>query len=108
MYYLGLTESSIRQRRHSADDTLIIGLHKSNQINDDLTNIENLAELKEIIRNLRKYIYQLQMRVRISTPDLLQSPTIEKLNDEVQVMILNLNKKTKYRILRFLEFKSCY
>jgi len=56
-------------------------------MNNDLIKVDNLDELKEIITNQRKYIHQLQMRVRINTPDLLQSPTKEKLTEQVQVTI---------------------
>jgi len=83
---IGLTESSIRPRRRSADDSVIIGLYQSsNKIIDDLTNIKNLDEFREIIRNQRKYNQQLQMRIRLNTPDIIQSPVIEKLNEEIQV-----------------------
>jgi hypothetical protein len=87
LYYSGLTGSSSRQRRHSADDSVIIDLHEPTKMNNDLIKVDNLDELKEIISNQRKYIHQLQMRVRINTPDLLQSPTKEKLTEQVQVTI---------------------
>jgi len=84
---IGLIESSVRQRRRSrsADDSAIIGLHELNKIIDDLTEIKNLDELKEIIRNERRYNQQLQTRIRLNTPDIIQSPVIEKLNEEIQV-----------------------
>jgi len=94
-YYVGLTESPVRQRRRSADDSVIIGSNESNKITDDLITIENLDELKEIIRNQRKYNQQLQTRIRLNTPDLIQSPIIEKLNEQIQVNNLNLNNKKK-------------
>jgi hypothetical protein len=87
LHYLGLTESSIRKRRRSADDSIIIGLYESNKYHDDLSKIENIDELREILRNQRKYIQQLQMRVRINAPDLIQLPTEEKLNEQIQVNI---------------------
>ncbi|CAF1590886.1 unnamed protein product, partial [Adineta steineri] len=87
LYQAGLAESSMRQRRHSADDSVILGLNESNKKNDDLTKIENIDELKEIVRNQRKYLQQLQTHVRINTPDLLQLPTLEKFNEQIQ----NLN-----------------
>jgi hypothetical protein len=86
-YCLGLIESSIRQRRHSADDSFLIGINGSNKIDDDLTKIENINELKEFIRDQRKYIQQLQMRIRLNTPDIIQSSTIEKLNEQNRVKI---------------------
>jgi type IV secretory pathway VirB4 component len=95
-YYLGLTESPVRQRRRSADDSLIIGLNESPKISDDLTSIENLDDLKEIIRNQRKYNQQLQTRIRLNTPDLIQSPVIEKLNEQIQVRNLNFDYRKKY------------
>ncbi|CAF0911767.1 unnamed protein product, partial [Adineta steineri] len=84
LYQAGLAESSMRQRRHSADDSVILGLNESNKKNDDLTKIENIDELKEIVRNQRKYLQQLQTHVRINTPDLLQLPTLEKFNEQIQ------------------------
>ncbi|CAF0728447.1 unnamed protein product [Adineta ricciae] len=87
LYEAGLTDPSHRQRRHSADDSVIVGVNESKNSRDDLTDITNLDQLREIIRNQRKHIQQLQMRVRISTPDLLQIPAVEKLNEQVQ----NLN-----------------
>ncbi|UJR33445.1 hypothetical protein I4U23_020890 [Adineta vaga] len=92
---LGRSESQSRNHQRElnkyqklfADDSLRIGLNQSKKIHDDLTEITNLDELKEIIRNNRKHLRQLQTRVRINTPDLLQSPTIEKLNEQIQ----NLN-----------------
>jgi hypothetical protein len=84
---LGLTEATVRQRRRSADDSVIIGLNDSNKIDDDLTKIDNFDELKEMIRNQRKYNQQLQMRIRLNTPDIIQSPVIEKLNEQIQVKL---------------------
>ena len=57
---LGLTESSKRKRRRSADDSIIVGLYEPNKYYDDLSKIDNIDELKEILRNQRKYIQQLQ------------------------------------------------
>ncbi len=87
MSSLGLTEATVRQRRRSADDSVIIGLNDSNKIDDDLTKIDNFDELKEMIRNQRKYNQQLQMRIRLNTPDIIQSPVIEKLNEQIQVKL---------------------
>ncbi len=78
-------ESNIRKRRRSADDSVIIGLNDSNKIDDDLTKIDTLDDLKEIIRNQQKYNQQLQMRIRLNTPDVIQSPVIEKLNEQIEV-----------------------
>ena len=85
---VGLSDPSHRQRRHSADDSVIVGVNESKNIHDDLTDLTNLDQLRAIIRNQRKHIQQLQMRVQISTPDLLQTPATEKLNEQVQVSLL--------------------
>jgi hypothetical protein len=50
-----------------------------NESNEE-TNIE---KLQEIIRNLNKYIQQLQMRIRINTPDV----TLERLTEQNKVLI---------------------
>ncbi|CAF4295089.1 unnamed protein product [Rotaria socialis] len=84
LYEAGLIELSVRQRRRSADDSIIIGHMDLNKRSDDLTEIRNIDELKEMIHNQRKFIQQLQMRVRIKTSDIIQSPTIDKLNQQIQ------------------------
>lgn len=76
-----------RRRRRSADDSPIIGLFESINTNDDLKNIENIDELKDKIRSLRKYIQQLQMRVRTNTSDVTELSEIEKLHDQIKVTI---------------------
>ncbi|CAF4413194.1 unnamed protein product, partial [Adineta steineri] len=53
--------------------------------NEDINifdNIQNIEELQEIIYKQNKYIQQLQIRVRISTPDIVQSSTYNKLTEE--------------------------
>lgn len=59
----------------------------SNKIHDELSNIKDIDELKEIICNQQKFIQQLQMRIRLNTPDIIQSSTIDKLNQQIQVNI---------------------
>jgi len=91
MHNLGLIyASSIRQRRHSTEDfdrksSAIDNIIKSNEEADNFDAIQNIGELREIIRNQNKYIQQLQLRVRINTPDILQSPTLEKLTEQNKV-----------------------
>lgn len=64
---------------------MVIGLNDPNMIKDDLTELADLDELKEIIRNQRKYNQQLQTRIRLNTPDIIQSPVTEKLKEEIHV-----------------------
>jgi hypothetical protein len=84
---LGLSKVSSRQRRRSADDSGLADSNGSDRFNDDLANLHDLDELKEIIRNQRKFTQQLQMRLRLNTPDIIQSPTLEKLNEQNRVKI---------------------
>ncbi|CAF0757918.1 unnamed protein product [Rotaria sordida] len=108
LYEAGLIESSVRQRRHSADDSAIIGRNESTKINDDLTEIENINELREIIRNQRKFIQQLQMRVRINTPDIIKSPTIDKLQQQIQNLNLVIETYKDESNLLKTELKKLY
>jgi hypothetical protein len=85
LHNLGLIDPSyIRHRRHSSEDfdrksSAIINMTQLNESNEE-TNIE---KLQEIIRNLNKYIQQLQMRIRINTPDV----TLERLTEQNKVLI---------------------
>jgi len=91
IHNLGLIDaSSTRQRRHSTEDFdrkffAIDNIIKSNEQADNFDAIKNIEELREILRNQNKYIQQLQLRVRINTPDILQSPTLEKLTEQNKV-----------------------
>jgi len=94
MYYLGLTDpSSNRQRRFSSEDfnqkssTII----KSNENIDESYDQKNIEDLQEIIRNQNKYIQQLQIRIRISTPDIIHASTSDKLIEQNKVKHLKRN-----------------
>ncbi|CAF1017675.1 unnamed protein product [Adineta ricciae] len=108
LYEAGLSDPSHRQRRHSADDSVIVGVNESKNSRDDLTDITNLDQLRELIRNQRKHIQQLQMRVRISTPDLLQTPAIEKLNEQVQNLNLAIDSYKNESSLLKNELEKLY
>lgn len=82
---LGLSKASFRPRRRSADDSGLVNSSGSGRCNDDLADLHDLDELKQIVRNQRKFIQQLQMRLRLNTPDIIQSPTIDKLNEQNRV-----------------------
>ena len=82
---LGLSKASVRPRRRSADDSGLVSSGGSDRFNDDLADLHDLDELKAFIRNQRKFIQQLQMRLRLNTPDIIQSPMIEKLNEQNRV-----------------------
>ncbi|CAF1077570.1 unnamed protein product [Rotaria sordida] len=88
LYDAGLIDSSsIRQRRHSAEDSnrkfsTFINMIKSNEEMDNSYNIKNIEELQEIIHNQKKYIEQLQLRVRLNTPDIIQSTTLQQLTEQ--------------------------
>ncbi|CAF0739616.1 unnamed protein product [Rotaria sp. Silwood1] len=108
LYEAGLIESCIRQRRRSADDSVIMSRNESNKINNDVTEIDNINELKEIIRNQRKFIQQLQMRVRTNTPDIIQSPTIDKLQQQIQNLNLVIETYKDESNLLKIELKKLY
>ncbi|CAF2464780.1 unnamed protein product [Rotaria sp. Silwood2] len=108
LYEAGLIEPSTRQRRRSADDSVIIDRNQSNKIHDDLTEIENIHELREIIRNQRKFIQQLQMRVRTNTPDIIQLPTIDKLKQQIQNLNLVIETYQDESNLLKTELKKLY
>ena len=95
---LGLSKDSSRSRRRSADDSGIIESHGSDRFNDDLALLHNPEELKELIRNQRRLIQQLQMRIRLNIPDIIQSPTIEKqvekLNEQNRVRTTPLEENS--------------
>jgi len=94
MYYLGLTDpSSNRQRRFSSEDfnqkssTII----KSNENINEFYDQKKIEDLQEIIRNQNKYIQQLQIRIRISTPDIIHASTSDKLIKQNKVKHLKRN-----------------
>ena len=84
----GLTESTNRQRRRSADDSILVNFTGMNSIKDNLTEVNNLDQLKDIIRNQRKYNQQLQTRIRLNASDVTQSSMIEKLQEQIHVRIV--------------------
>ncbi|CAF1983551.1 unnamed protein product [Rotaria magnacalcarata] len=108
LYEAGLIESSVRQRRRSADDSIIIGHMDLNKRSEDLTEIRNIDELKEMIHNQRKFIQQLQMRVRINTSDIIQSPIIGKLKQQIQNLNLVIDTYKSESNLLKNELKKLY
>ena len=64
-----------------------------------------LEELQGIIRQQNQYIQQLQAHGQISTPDIFQSSTLEKLTEENKVCSIQL---LKLLMFVFLEITSCY
>lgn len=85
---LGLTDSSsLRQRRYSSEDldrtsSIIV---KSNDRTNRLHPHQNIEELQQIIENQNKYIQQLQIRIRIHTPEVIHSSGSNRLVEENQV-----------------------
>lgn len=73
------------QRRRSADDSIIVESNRSINEKNDFESIDDLDQLKEIIRGQSNYLQQLQTRIRLTTPDLIQSPSVEKLTEENRV-----------------------
>ena len=74
------------------------------QSNEESVEENDIEKLQEIIRNQNKYIQQLQLRVRLNTPDGI---TLGKLTEQNKVLI----QKDKLRFIIisfFLEFTSCY
>ncbi|CAF3599141.1 unnamed protein product [Rotaria sp. Silwood1] len=100
LYDAGLIDSSsIRQRRHSADDpdrklSTFMNMIIANEKIDNSHDIKNIEELQEIIRNQKKYIEQLQIRVRINTPDIIQSGTLQQLTEQNKISPEN---RTEFR-----------
>lgn len=84
--YSGLTSSINRQRRRSADDSIVSGYHPLNSIDDDLTKLTDLDQLKEIIRNQRKYSQQLQTCVRLNKSD---DATIEQIHVRERLFLVS-------------------
>ncbi|CAF4258997.1 unnamed protein product [Rotaria socialis] len=94
----GLIESSsIRQRRHSAEDTgrkmsSFINIIKSHDKTTDNSNdSKSIGELREIIRNQKKYIEQLQKRVRLHVPYIIQPTVLQKLTEQNKNLNLVIN-----------------
>lgn len=58
---------------------------KSNSSTEHRFDSRTRDELCDIIRNQKKYIQQLQTRVRLNTPDIIQSVTVQKLTEENKV-----------------------
>ncbi|CAF5027640.1 unnamed protein product, partial [Rotaria magnacalcarata] len=86
-----IESSSIRQRRHSAEDTdqktsSLINIIKSHdKMTDDTNHSKSTDELREIIRNQKKYIEQLQKRVRLHVPYIIQPAVLQKLTEQNKV-----------------------
>ena len=74
-------QSIDRRRRRSADDSDISEGKDSRKFSDDLKTTNDLDELKQIIVDQRKLIQQLQIRIRLNTPE----KTIEQLNEQIRV-----------------------
>ena len=87
-FLLGLTDSSsLRQRRYSSEDldrtsSIIV---KSNDRTNRLHSNQTIEELQQIIENQNKYIQQLQIRIRIHTPEVIYSSGTNRLVEENQV-----------------------
>ncbi|CAF2760511.1 unnamed protein product [Rotaria sp. Silwood2] len=85
--YCLIDSSSIRQRRYSDEDcnrelSTFINMVTSNEKMDHSYDTKNIEELQEIIRNQKKYIEQLQIRIRINAPDIIQSTTLQQLTEQ--------------------------
>ena len=86
VFLQGLVEAACtRPRRRSADDSCLVVPSESPLPDEELDQIRDPTELKEIIVNQRKFIQQLQLRIRVNTPDLIQLPNMEKLAKQNQV-----------------------
>ncbi len=89
LFNLGLTNpSSDRQRRYSSEDidrtsSAIIKSY------DYFNNNQNIEELREVIQNQNKYIQQLQIHIRINSPDGIQ--TMEENRVMIEEHILSKN-----------------
>ena len=83
--FSGLTPSTSRQRRRSADDSIVGSFNDLISINDDLMKMTNLDQLKEIIRNQRKYNQQLQTCIRLNKSESIESSTMDKFQEQIQV-----------------------
>ncbi|CAF2221594.1 unnamed protein product [Rotaria magnacalcarata] len=111
----GLIESSsIRQRRHSAEDTdrktsSLINIIKSHdKITDDTNHSKSTDELREIIRNQKKYIEQLQKRVRLHVPYIIQPAVLQKLTEQNKNLNLVINTYKNESNLLKNELKKFY
>lgn len=91
LFSLGLTHpssSSTRPRRYSSEDldhTSSIRIQLNDQ-NNRLDKNQTIEELQQVIENQNKYIQQLQIRIRIHAPDVIQtSSRPDRLVEENQV-----------------------
>lgn len=75
--------SSIRQRRYSSED--FYRKSSSTIQSDHFNNNQNIEELHEIISNQNKFIQQLQIRVRINSPNTIQTSTSDNLIEQNKV-----------------------
>ena len=82
-----IDSSSTQQRRHSMDDldgkTTSITSTVAPPANIDYA--KSVRELEEIILNQKKYIQQLQLRIRITTSDSRPSSTSDNTAEHIQV-----------------------
>ena len=93
LFDLGLMESSSnRQRRYSIDDSDRMGssqrqiIYSHEQV-DEFDSIQDRNELLRIVRQQQKYIQQLQLHARVAGPDILQSPSSDRLAEQNKVTV---------------------
>jgi hypothetical protein len=100
LFNLGLTNpSSDRQRRYSSEDidrtsSAIIKSY------DYFNNNQNIEELREVIQNQNKYIQQLQIHIRINSPDGIQ--TMEENRVMIEEYILSKNSNFVFQNLNLI------
>lgn len=71
---------------------------QSNDQIDHLNSSKNIEELRKIVSNQNKYIQQLQIHVRLNTPNVIQTPTSDKLIEENRV---NISKRKFLKLFFF-------
>ena len=83
-----IDSSSTQQRRHSMDelDGKTTSITSTVQPSESIDYAKSVHELKEIIHNQQKYIQQLQLRVRVTTADTLQSSASDKTAEHIKVV----------------------
>ena len=87
-FLAGLTNpSSTRPRRYSSED-----LDRTSSVIVQSNN-QNVEELQQIIHNQNKYIQQLQIRIRIHAPDVVQNSRPDRLIEENQVRHFQMHFK---------------
>ena len=103
---LGLMESSSsRQRRYSIDDSDRMGSSQrqiiySNEQVDEFESIQDRNELLRIVRQQQKYIQQLQLHARVAGPDIIQSPSSDRLAEQNKVTAQRGTPKNLFHCIR--------